>query len=525
MSEGREERARQRRIETGRELEARGHLDRAVTQFLRAGAPAEAARALAKVGRLADAGDAILKGLSIEGDDVAGLSADDRAMVAQAAAFFEAAQRGARAQALKAALAAAPPGPAGTPSRARATVSSAPPAPASRAPVASAASAEPAPASHPEAPRAPAPASAPPGAGSFRPPSAPSDGAFRAPGGGSPSFRPPSGAPGSFRPPSGASPSFRPPSAPGSSPPAAGSSAPPVTGPATPPRTSRASEATRKALEPPADAAPVPVVVGAPPRLPAAAEKALGLESGSFHAPRVTPVEAPRASRATPAPALGASGEAITDRSSSRAAGWRDADDDAVERSIQDHLAAGRKGAAARVARDAGQIGRALAWFEELGLHAQAGACLRQLGRPADALTELLRVETTGPGYRKACFEVVALAGELGRLSFDVDRFLAGFVSAGPADRDEIPAYMELARLYVATGFAGGAKRCLREVLELDPEHAEARALEVQLRKERRSRQSPSPRVTGASAGARGLPPLPTLAEFVALAKKHAPEP
>ncbi|MBX3269112.1 MAG: hypothetical protein KF729_02555, partial [Sandaracinaceae bacterium] len=387
---------------------------------------------------------------------------------------------------------------------------------------------------------------------------------FRPPAGAPPSgsFRPPAGAPpsGSFRPPSGAtqSGSFRPPvvtraepAAPAPSAPPSGSFRPPVVtraervspGPratqsgsfrppvvardpelSTPERRARPSEETRAAIRPDGDVPPTPPLDA--PAVPKGAARALGLDSGSFRAPRITPAQpspTPPKGPSTPAPHLSASGEAVTDYSASRAAGWRDADDDAVERSIQEHLAAGRKGAAARVARDAGQIGRALAWFSELGLHAQAGACLRQLGRPAEALTELLRVEPGSPGYRKACFDVVGLASELGKLGFDVDRFLTGFVAEGPADKDEVPTFLELAQLYVAGGFASGAKRCLRKVLELAPDHLEARELESKLRRERRARTSSAPRVVGAPASARGLPPLPPLEEYRALARAHLP--
>ncbi len=522
----RKERARLRRIETAKELEGRGHLDHAVKEFLRAGAPAEAARALAAVGRLADAGEAILKSLGVEGTDVAGLSAADRELVAQAAAFFGAAHQGGRAQGLKDALAAAPPPPPDAASRARAS-SSVPPAGRS-----SGSHARPSPASPaPAAPERPAPNAPNVSSGSFRPPVAGGSASFRPPAAptvSSGSFRPPSASSGSFRPPSGASASFRPPSGVADSgsfrPPRASEPAAPVA-PSEPARPPRASEATRAAIKPPeGEAPPTPTVTG--PRAPSPAEKALGIDSGSFRAPKISPLEVPkeRPARSTPSgPALSASGEAISDYSASRAAGWRDADEDALERSIQEHLAAGRKGAAARVARDAGQIGRALVWFTELGLHAQVGACLRQLGRPADALEELLKVDPASPGYRKACFEVIGIVTELGKLGFEVDRFLTRFVSEGPADPDEISTYMDLARLYSAAGFAGGAKRCLREVLELDPDHAEARALETELRRERRARQSPPPRVSGAPASARGLPPLTKLDELRELAKRHAP--
>ncbi|MBX3276143.1 MAG: hypothetical protein KF729_38175, partial [Sandaracinaceae bacterium] len=83
MSDDRKERARARRVATARELEQRGMLEHAVKTYLRAGAPAEAARALASAGRLADAAAAIIESLSVRApaQDVAALGAEDRALV------------------------------------------------------------------------------------------------------------------------------------------------------------------------------------------------------------------------------------------------------------------------------------------------------------------------------------------------------------------------------------------------------------------------------------------------------------
>lgn len=522
----RKERARKRRIETARELEGRGHLDHAVKEFLRAGEPGEAARALALKGRLADAAEAILKGLKVEGTDVAPLAAEDRALVEQAAVFLEGSQQGGRAQALRDALKAAPPPPEGATSRVGGPPSEPPSAASSGSsarpavkPSAAPAPAKPTPSA--SAPSAPAPSAPGMASGSFRPPVTTS-GSFRAPASSSGSFRAPSGASASFRPPAGPpsveSASFRAPGRPESKAPAAAPRAerPTPTGTGTSPERPRA---------PIAPVVPPATPSGGSARPPTPVEKKLGLDSGSFRAPKIEPIA--KEEPASPPPSkqkLSASGEVVSDYSASRSAGWRDADDDALERSIQEHLSAGRKGAAARVARDAGQIGRALAWFNEIGLHAQAGACLRQLGRPAEALVELLKVDTSGPGYRKACFEVIAIVAEIGTLSFDVDRFLTGFVTDGPADPDEVTTYVELARLYMAGGFSAGAKRCLREVLETSPDHVEARELEAELRRERQARRSVAPRTHGAPASARGLPPLPTLEEFRKLAREHAPE-
>lgn len=513
MSDDRKERARKRRLETALDLEQRGHVDHAVKEFLRAKAPSEAARLLASKGRLADAGDAIVDALKVNEQGVAPLAESDRSLLRQAIAFYEAGHRGADAAKIQEALASAPPPPADAEPRARGLAeSSKPPPPSGRA------TSIPAPAPDEPAPEARPPKDAP-SSGSFRPPvrEATERGSFRPPvreATESGSFRPPvrksAISSGSFRPPvrqPSQSESFRPPRP---------SPNPEETRPASKPATFERPEPkiTRAAIPPESgDEDAPPVVVGKAPAVPTRA----GFTPEPAAAPRSTPARSP---------ALSASGEKITDYQSNRASGWRDADDDALERSIQEHLESGHKGAAARVAREAGQIGRALSWFLELGLHSQAGACLRALGRSEAALEELLKQEPSGAPYRKACFDVIAIAIELDRLDFDVDHFLTRFVADGPADRDEVSTYVELAQLYVAHGFEDGAKRCLRRVLEREPDHVEGLALDAKLRKARRQRASASmaPRVSGPTARVRGLPPLPTLEEYVKLAKEHAPD-
>lgn len=565
MSDDKKERARQRRLATARDLEARGHIDHAVTEFLKAKVPAEAARLLAKQGRLRDAGQAILDGLGMKRPaDVGGLSKGDRELVRQASLFFEHGHEEARAEELKDALVAAPPPEPGVEDVAKsaALVSSRPP-PAAVPP-------EPSPPAPPPPPRARAkPIEDPPDPGGADSGPVPPVAAIRAlPSGGS--FRPPSvTTSGSFRPPSSAG-SFRAPSMPGATstdsirPPvrpsvspilSPSSSAPPdspSSAPAAPtprphrssphPAAAAAAPTPRPHQSSPRPAAPTPrpdptgSFPSAGPAVPPKPEP----DSPAPTAPTATrPATAPPRRPTSPSPspaspsrstrpqassdpALSASGEVITDYAGGRAQGWRDAGNEALENSIAEHLVAGRKGAAARIARDAGQYDRALAWFVELDLYHQAGACLRSIGRYDDALAMLLRQDIKGPNYRRACFELVGVAIELGKLDFVIDRFLSAFIEAGPADRDEIETYLGLAKLYLASDFTSGAKRCLRKILASDPAHIEAKLLDDELRRSARASSSEAPRAV-LPASARGLPPLPGLDEFTALARAHIP--
>lgn len=527
-------------------LEAEGDVDGAAEAYAEAGAAADAARVLAMLGRLEDAGLAILKSLGVEAHEAHTLPESGRALMKQAQAFFKA-YRPELAEAIQESLANAGPAP-----------------PEADAPGAQPATAEPAveePTPKPESPRPDRPTPArkvtpppsltkppaePAGAspGSFRPParapSAPSRG-FRAPAGKSGSFRPP------VRAPSGAKEERvgRKPRVKGST-----SLRRPSRGPTSGIREEFVGRAPSKppVREEVVTRGPSTPSVKAPPKRPLVSTPAPSpstISSGSFESPRVThvtppepeppapppkPEPPPEPAEATPEPArtpppqkpqkLSASGEAMTGYTGSRADGWKDADAATLERSIQELLAGGRKGAAARIARDAGQHERALGWFKELGIHYQAGACLRALGRSEEALAELLGVEIGSTNYRKACFELIAVSKELGTLDFDADRFLTAFVDEGPRDRDECEPYLDLSRLYSNAGFLSSAQRCVLKVIATDPTHEEAMKLAGEAR-ERKVAKPARPRPQLSSAD--GLPELMPLEEFVKLAKQHAP--
>lgn len=560
-------------LSRAKELEADGDVDGAAKAYVAAGAAADAARVLAMQGRLEDAGLAILEALNVEAHEAHTLPESGRSLMRQAQAFFKA-YRPALAEAIEESLANAEPAP---PEPAASAAPAEPAPPAQSSPAAT-------PARKVEPPPSLTKPLDKPGAASsgsfrsrvrggtgdsFRPPArAPSkqSGGFRSPSA-SGGFRAPAGSSGSFRPPvrgpSGAKEervgrplvtktggSLRRPSRA----PSGGGIREEVVGraPSKPP--AREPTVSRAPSKPPVaeevvGRAPTRAPSSKPPR-PLATTPAPSpstISSGNFEAPRVThvtppktpPVEAPEpqkpeapstpsfappepspSKRPPPGPKLSASGEEMTDYSSSRADGWKDADAATLERSIQELIAGGRKGAAARIARDSGQFERALEWFLELGIHYQAGACLRALGRNDEALAQLLGVEVGSTNYRKACFELIAVSDELGRLDFDADRFLTAFVDEGPRDRDECAAYLDLAKLYSAAGFLSSARRCVLKVIALDPTHEEAMKLAGEARERQNAKVARSrPRLSSAE----GMPELMPLEEFVKLAKQHAP--
>lgn len=273
-------------------------------------------------------------------------------------------------------------------------------------------------------------------------------------------------------------------------------------------RASQAPSELRATAPPPAAATPAPTRTPPAPGPPAARTSATSSAPARSRPPTSS---AP----GTPAPSK--------DGDRHRAeAGWHAADGAQIEETIRQFIETGRKGAAARVAWEAGQFERALPWFLELGLNYQAGSCLRSLGRPREALTAMLEVPTDDGRYRRACFDVIGLARETSRLDFEVDRFLTSFVGQGPVDASECDGFLELAELYAAAGFAVGARRCAEHVLAKRPDDVRAKQLVTSAVARPRGGSGSDRPERAAQTG--DLEALPSLDEFIALARKHAPK-
>jgi hypothetical protein len=496
---------RARHVSRGRELEGQGKLDEAVAEYVKGGSAVDAARAYATYGRLVDAASAILRALDVELANAASAPAEHHDMIKQAAMLYEKGGEAERAKQLLTALAQAKtePPPANVPSAPPAYIPSPPP---------------PRPPSVP--PARPATASVP---GAMRPPvqtsrAAMSSASFRRP------ERPPeSESVASLRP----AKSLRPSSSSGMS------TVPRVDPPRADPKpSSSAAMPTVPRVDPPR-ADPKPSSSAAMPTVPRVDPPRADVKGSAPAVPRPDPrlspaAEAPRADVKPPSkpmavvsrhePRLGAGGEVVTEYSGSREAGWREEGAAAsIDELIKQNIESGKKGAAARIAWDAGRFEQALVWFRELELYYQVGACLRALGRHEEALTELMKVGP-GPHYRKACLELVPAAVALAQLDIEVDRYLASFVDEGPREKEDVPVFIALARLYRDVVSRDSARRVAGKVLAFDAGNAEAKELRAELDVKRAPSSLPP------SESARGLPPLPTLDEFVKLARKHAPK-
>ncbi len=83
------ERAKEIRVQTARDLEARGFIDKAVKTYISAGAPGEAARLLVSQERYLDAGKLMLDALGVGPDDAGALEGKMRSAAEKTARCFE----------------------------------------------------------------------------------------------------------------------------------------------------------------------------------------------------------------------------------------------------------------------------------------------------------------------------------------------------------------------------------------------------------------------------------------------------
>jgi hypothetical protein len=210
-----------------------------------------------------------------------------------------------------------------------------------------------------------------------------------------------------------------------------------------------------------------------------------------------------------------------------RAAGWRTGvvDGGAQDEAIRQLAAAGKTAAAARLAWDKGMLEQALAWFAEAGMAYVTGAVLFDMGRHDEARERLLAVPTDHKRYRVACGKLVDICAHLGQIDFDVDRAFVNLAKVPPVEASEVATYLALADLYVAHSFGESARRVLETVLAFDPGHEDAasRLAAIPVTVVRTSEPAARRRsFAPAPEGTRGLPPLPSVDEYVALLRSRA---
>jgi eukaryotic-like serine/threonine-protein kinase len=93
-------------------------------------------------------------------------------------------------------------------------------------------------------------------------------------------------------------------------------------------------------------------------------------------------------------------------------------------------------------------------------------------------LDTLVRIPRDHPRYRGCALKAIELSAQFGQIGFELDQFVARFVSTGPENTQEVEGFATLGRLYAQHGFPDNARECFRKVLAVAPQHAAAKMLQ-----------------------------------------------
>ena len=181
------------------------------------------------------------------------------------------------------------------------------------------------------------------------------------------------------------------------------------------------------------------------------------------------------------------------------------------EMALRSFVASGHFGRAGRVAWDLGRHELAAKLFYRGQMPFEAAACLKQMGRVAEALAMARRVTPQSPRYRRAAALVIELSLAMGSFDFDLDRFLSAFARTAPEELAEIEPALGLAQLYFGNGFAIAALPLIERCLSLDPEHGGALRLAETIEQSGAAEGRSSRKSTPVPPKKSSLPDLPAL--------------
>jgi eukaryotic-like serine/threonine-protein kinase len=122
-----------------------------------------------------------------------------------------------------------------------------------------------------------------------------------------------------------------------------------------------------------------------------------------------------------------------------------------------------------RVLRNAGRLDLAARILAEGGYVLEAARSQAEAGDPSGALDRIVRMPATGPRYREAAREAVALACGVGTLGIRFEQFVRGYIAQGPEEPADLAAFYDLAELYLKQGMPENAEESFRKILDRDP--------------------------------------------------------
>jgi len=140
-----------------------------------------------------------------------------------------------------------------------------------------------------------------------------------------------------------------------------------------------------------------------------------------------------------------------------------------VEGAARAFAAAGAVDDVTRVLRGAGRLDLAARILADGGFVLEAARSEAEAGDRPGALDRIVRMPATGPRYREAAREAVALACAVDALGIRFEQFVRGYIAAGPEEDADLPAFYGLAELYLRHGMPENAEESFRKILARDP--------------------------------------------------------
>ncbi len=132
---------------------------------------------------------------------------------------------------------------------------------------------------------------------------------------------------------------------------------------------------------------------------------------------------------------------------------------------------------AGRIARKIGKPAEAGPFFEEAGMYYEAAVCWSEAQEMRRCLDALVRIPRDHARYRGCALKAIEISAQQNQIGFELDQFVARFVSTGPENPQELEAFATLGRLYAQHGFPDNARECYRKVLASSPQHAAGKLL------------------------------------------------
>jgi len=133
-------------------------------------------------------------------------------------------------------------------------------------------------------------------------------------------------------------------------------------------------------------------------------------------------------------------------------------------------------GHAGRMAHALGKTEQAAELFSDGGMPYEAAVCYLKLGNTGKSLEKLTSVPREDKRYRAACLQAIQVASELSALDFQLEHFLAKYVSAGPKDEQDLEAFYKLSKLYQLHDFVENARDTLEKIVAVNPDYRDAQS-------------------------------------------------